>query len=133
MRNPKILSRRCLVTVPVLTVLACAPTDTPSDEPDPASPTAPASYDVLGVVRGLPGTEDQHPAVVIQHAPIPDYVSSEGHVTGMPSMTMPFGVGDVALDGIEVGQWVEFTFEVHRDQAHPYRLTAIAPSSPPSS
>lgn len=134
--------RRPFESLPyALSVLAIASLSTSCRGPetagnvDPPGPTAeaPKVYSAIGVVRGLPEGSDPQPAVIIQHAPIPDYVNAEGFATGMPSMTMPFGAGETDLEPLEVGGWVEFSFEVRRGEVHPYRLLHIIPTQAPSS
>lgn len=91
------------------------------------------SYTVQGVVRQLPDPGDASKQLLIHHAPIPDYVNSEGYETGMPSMTMPFfPAAGVELGEIAAGDWVEFTLAVDWQATPAIQVTAIRRIEPPT-
>lgn len=97
-----------------------------------AEPIGPRSYTVQGVVRQLPDPRDASKQLLIHHAPIPDYVNSDGYEIGMPSMTMPFfPAASVELGEIVVGDWVEFTLRVDWQATPAMELTAIRRIEPP--
>jgi Cu/Ag efflux protein CusF len=68
-------------------------------------------YTVRGQIVALPTADNPASELQIRHEPIPDFRSG-GEVVGMRAMVMPFPVGaGVSLEGIEVGDKVEFAFE----------------------
>jgi Cu/Ag efflux protein CusF len=96
--------------------------ETPLPPPD-------QSYTTRGRVEGLPDAQDAN--IRIMHERIPDFVSREGNVIGMNAMPMPFEPAKgLSLEGIEIGDKVEFTFEV-RWKTRPFsRLVAITELPP---
>lgn len=70
------------------------------------------SWQVKGVIKGLPGRGLAANEILVKHEPIPDYRDESGKVVGMMAMTMPFYVANsVSLDGISVGDSVELVVE----------------------
>lgn len=54
--------------------------------------------------------------ITLRHEAIPTFLSIKGEMVGMQPMQMPFPLGEgVSIEGIEVGDKVEFTFEVDWD------------------
>ena len=80
----------------------------------------PASYTARGQVMGIEGGE-----IRIHHEEIPDFVSRDGKVVGMVSMSMPFAVKGASLEGISKGDKVRFTFEVDWEARPTTSVTAI--------
>jgi Cu/Ag efflux protein CusF len=103
-------------------LLACGPPA--SDE---ASSDAAQTYTARGEIVALPGEAGlQGSQLRIRHEAIPDFVSYEGEIVGMASMTMPFpAADDVDLADLEVGDPIEFTFHVDWDGSPPYQITEI--------
>jgi Cu/Ag efflux protein CusF len=67
------------------------------------------TYEMIGIVKALPGKGRSQNEVLIKHEPVPDYRDSSGKVVGMSAMTMPFYLKEgVSLDGIQVGDRVAF-------------------------
>lgn len=110
--------------------------------PPPPEAAAPASgsksvsarsYTVRGEVVQLPGPGALLPGegsvdggMLIRHEAIPDFEDDQGKVVGMMSMTMPFPVGkDVSLEGLKVGDPIQFTFELDWKAKEPYQITKI--------
>ncbi|MEZ4386653.1 MAG: copper-binding protein [Candidatus Krumholzibacteriia bacterium] len=84
-------------------------------------------YTVRGVIEKLPAVDGPDHAIYIHHAAIPDYRNEAGEVVGMMSMVMPFPVADgVSLDGLAVGDPVEFTFTMQWQPHGHYEIVAIA-------
>lgn len=84
-----------------------------------------ASYTVRGELKSLP-TEGQSAGMSIHHEAIPEFVNLKGERSGMASMSMPFNVADgVKLDGLAVGDKVEFTFDVQWERNPAIQVTAI--------
>jgi len=83
-------------------------------------------YTVRGRIETLPVKDQPASELTILHEPIPTFVNKDGHVVGMDSMAMPFSPAPgVSLDGLAVGDQVEFTFEV-RWKSRPFsRMTSI--------
>jgi Cu/Ag efflux protein CusF len=70
-------------------------------------------YTVRGQVRQLPDPAASANDLSIAHEAIDDWTTRDGTVQGMDPMTMPFEVAEeVSLDGIEVGDVIEFTLHV---------------------
>ncbi len=83
-----------------------------------------STYTTRGEIEGLPG--DEGGTVQIFHEEIPDFVDREGETTGMAAMSMPFGVADdVALDDVDRGDLIEFTFEVDWDESPALTVTSL--------
>jgi len=110
-------ARICLhmrVMAPVLllaaSLSACGDDDGPSSPPD-------GTYQVEGVVETLPREGADRREMSIAHEAIPDFVGRDGDVVGMEAMTMQFVLAsDVDLDDVEVGDRIDFTFEVRWDE-----------------
>jgi len=86
-------------------------------------------YVVRGEVRGLPDPANPATELTIRHESIAHFRGPGGRL-GMNTMTMPFPVAEgVSLEGIGVGDAVEFTFEVdfdtEKDRPSGFRLTEI--------
>lgn len=115
MRAPSVasaLSALCLL------VAACAPS---------AAPPAPAAqYQVRGEILRLP--EPPARDLVIRHEAIPSFRNENGKVVGMEAMTMPFTLApEVAVEGLAVGDRIEFTLEVRWDDPSRFaRVTRVA-------
>jgi hypothetical protein len=95
--------------VGMLVLVSCrreaAPAQAPRPEPD-------AVYTVRGRVMMLPEPGKPMSDLQIHHEAIDTFVNPNGTV-GMPAMIMPFPVSKgVRLDGLAVGDPVEFTFAV---------------------
>ncbi|HVR98620.1 MAG TPA: copper-binding protein [Thermoanaerobaculia bacterium] len=70
-------------------------------------------YTIRGQVIGLPSPSSNPRQLSLDHEAVDNFVNREGKVSGMDSMGMPFPVGKrVSLDGIEVGDIVEFDLRV---------------------
>jgi Cu/Ag efflux protein CusF len=110
-------------------LLSCALLGCDRKPAETALPPPDQTYTTRGRVEGLPSDGDNN--VRIMHERIPDFVSREGKVIGMNAMQMPFAPAEgLALEGIDVGDKVEFTFEV-RWKARPFsRLVRIAELPP---
>lgn len=94
--------------------------------PDAAVPID--TYTVRGQIEELPEPGRPMSALRIHHEAIDNFVNRAGKVVGMSAMTMEFPVAEgVSLDGLAVGQKVEFTFEMVRTPTGSYRITAIRP------
>ncbi len=78
-----------------------------------APPEVTRTYTVRGIVKQIPIEGNRNSELLIKHEAIPTFVSPEGTVVGMSSMTMPFRVKSPSLlTGITVGDEVEFQLEV---------------------
>lgn len=83
----------------------------PADDEGESEAADLPTYTARGEVRGLPDAAGE--PIQIFHEDIPDFVDQEGQEEGMAAMLMPFGVAeDLALEGVDDGDIVEFTFEV---------------------
>lgn len=83
-------------------------------------------YEVRGEVTAVPDPDDPLSNLVIRHEAIDDFESFEGEVVGMSSMSMPFPVaGDVDLEGVEVGDKVDFTLVVDWEGDPAYQVVRM--------
>lgn len=102
----------------------------PSATPTAAAQKPDETYTLRGIVRQLPDPAKAAAQLQIQHEEIPHFVGWDGKVVGMQEMTMPFPLAPgVSLQGIAVGDAVEFTFETFRS-AKRYHLSRIAKLPP---
>lgn len=110
-------------------VIGCSDRSPPPEAAAPGSKSVSArSYMVRGEIVQLPGpgaaSVDQ--GMLIRHEAIPDFEDDQGKVVGMMSMTMPFPVGkDVSLEGLKVGDAIQFTFELDWKAKEPYQIVKI--------
>jgi hypothetical protein len=83
-------------------------------------------YTVLGTISKLPDADGPDKSLYVRHAPIPDYKNADGEVVGMAAMTMPFPVAEgVSLEGVEVGDPVEFTFTMRWKPTGKYEIVEL--------
>jgi Cu/Ag efflux protein CusF len=88
------------------------------DAQAPAAPEVPAIADadvyvIRGLIKMLPDPAKPASSLMIRHQAIDNFVGRDGKVIGMNSMVMPFTVAEgLSLDGLAVGDIVEFTWEV---------------------
>lgn len=97
-------------------------------EPEPEAEAEPPdqTYTLRGEVVGLPQEREEPRQLRVHHEALPEFVGFEGEVVGMASMTMPFPLADpVDLEGIEVGDKVEMTFEVRWEGSPPLRVVEL--------
>ena len=99
--------------------------DSPAVDPEGLAP-ADQTYTVLGVVTEVPDEHGRSDVVAIHHESIPDFVSSDGEVVGMHSMSMPFEVAEgVDLEVLSPEDPVRFTFEVRWNTSPTLLVTDI--------
>jgi len=91
-------------------------------------------YVVKGVVTALPIGADPRATLRIHHEAIPDFKDKDGKVhenpdgtPGMKSMEMPFDTlgPNVHLDGIKVGDKIEFELAIAREPRTSFAITRI--------
>lgn len=82
-------------------------------------------YTVLGTVSKLPEASGDT-NLYLRHAAIPDYKNEAGVAVGMKAMTMPFPLAEgVSIEGLEVGDPVEFTFTMRWTPTGSYEIVEI--------
>lgn len=102
-----------------------------STAPTPASPsttpsTSAKTYTIRGRIEQLPDPAVKGSMLQIHHERIKDWVNSKGDVKGMNSMIMPFPpVQGVSLDGLAIGDLVEFKAEFDYSRLPPQRTLSI--------
>ncbi|MEM1177339.1 MAG: copper-binding protein [Acidobacteriota bacterium] len=94
-------------------------------DPESGAESSATTYETRGIIRqlpsGAPGSE-----LFIHHEPIPEFVSIDGEVVGMESMTMGFPVADAdTLTGFTVGDRVAFTLRVDFDGSPPLAIDGL--------
>jgi len=73
---------------------------------------------VRGVVADLPDPARPVSNFVVHHERIDDFVNGAGEVVGMAEMQMPFPLAEgVSIEGLAIGDKIEFTFEVRWDRS----------------
>jgi hypothetical protein len=71
------------------------------------------TYTVRGQVTQLPDPTNPGTGLYLNHEAVDDFVSRDGEVVGMDPMAMSFPVnGKVSLEGLQVGDVVEFKLHV---------------------
>jgi Cu/Ag efflux protein CusF len=118
---------------------ALAPCGCSKKQAEPADAQAPtAEYTVRGRIEGLPDPARPASALQIHHEPIPEFKSNWANLPdGMNEMSMSFPLAPgVALDGLKIGDAVEFTFSVRYDATsgspagyHVVRIAALPPGT----
>ena len=121
---------RGLAAMLVLLLVGCGERDgtEASDGTDPYDEDASVSmtYYVRGIVIELPSEGRD---LVIRHESIPEFSNIKGEIVGMNSMQMSFPLGaEASLEGIAVGDKVQFTLEVDWDPS--YFIVEISTLSP---
>ena len=113
--------RRAMAIMLMLAATGCA-----EESARPVERVIDATYTVRGVVVELPSDQVRGSELRIQHEAISGLVGPDGDVIGMPAMTMSFKVADgLSLDGLAVGDGVEFDMEVWWKPTTGYQITAI--------
>lgn len=116
----------------VLTGAGCGKKAPPRSEADAPWEVRAAdqTYSVRGRVEGLPGPGQ---ALRIYHEPIPDFVNGRGETVGMKAMVMEFPhlLPGLDIEAIEVGDIIEFDFDVYWTNGTPaWRVTSLYPLDP---
>jgi Cu/Ag efflux protein CusF len=102
------------------------PAPGPVNPPAPGNVQAPRTYTVRGQIAQLPDPAKPSATLQIKHEAIDDFAGRDGSL-GMDSMTMPFPLAPgVSLEGLAVGDIVEFVFELDWSASPTYRVTRIA-------
>ncbi|HEX3131832.1 MAG TPA: copper-binding protein [Thermoanaerobaculia bacterium] len=71
------------------------------------------TYTTRGQVIQLPDPANPGTGLTLNHEAVDQFVDRQGETVGMDPMSMPFPVSkDVSLDGIQVGDVVEFDLHV---------------------
>ena len=93
----------------------------------PPAPAPENVYSVRGRITSLPVLGDATTSLAIRHEAIPGYRDPKGDRVGMESMEMPFTPAKgVSLEGLAVGDPVEFVWEVRWAPPLFSRVTRIA-------
>ncbi len=114
----------CIVTAAgALTALSgCEETSRASSAPTAVTAPADGTYTVRGRIADVIGDD-----VSIQHEEIPGFKNREGETVGMMTMTMAFYRPEsVSMDGISVGDAVEFIFEMRWEGDHRLTLGSLS-------
>jgi Cu/Ag efflux protein CusF len=78
---------------------------------------------VVRQVRELPDGRSQ---LSVHHEEIADFVSINGEVIGMKSMTMPFSVAEsVDLTGVQAGSKISFALSVDWSRTEPALIESL--------
>lgn len=110
---------RCLLFCAAL--LIATGCGSPSAEPKP-----PDVYTIRGEINRLPDPERRPRELWIHHEAVPTFKDSDGEVVGMEAMTMPFPLAEeVGLEGLAVGDRVEFVLEVRWEGSPPILVRKV--------
>lgn len=117
MKPDRVLCRLVALIPALLFVCACSR--------GPSLPPPDQVHVVRGRIVQLPEPGKPAHSLQIHHEPIDHYVAPNGRV-GMGSMTMPFvPAKDLSLDGLALGDIVEFRWEVRKRENGPSLITTI--------
>ena len=84
------------------------------------------SYQIEGVVKGLPKEGGTTREILIKHEEIPDYRDRDGQIVGMHAMTMPFYLdSSISLSGISVGDKVKMTLKQQLEPRFSEQVSSI--------
>ncbi|GMV26455.1 MAG: hypothetical protein AMXMBFR58_24860 [Phycisphaerae bacterium] len=129
--KPSTLVLRALVTAAIAATSLVACTRNTSPSLPPRSSVAVKSYTVKGVIEAMPAADRPGSQFIVRHEEIPDFVRQDGTL-GMKKMAMPFPLGPgVTLDGLSVGDAIEFDFTVDWNATPSWWVTAIRPTTQP--
>ncbi len=109
-----------------LLVTACSEESSPTESVQTEDQAVVHTYTVRGRIVSLP--DPAHPAseLSIHHEAIDDFKNMADESAPMGSMTMPFPPGaGVSLDGLAVGDAVEFVFRVQWKPTYEMGATSI--------
>jgi hypothetical protein len=129
-------ARRGRSVVAALATAAILPFTLPACSRQPQQAAAPESppeqvYTLRGRITSLPVQGQPLTNLSIMHEALPSFVNKDGKVVGMPVMDMPFSPAPgVSLEGLSVGDPVEFTFEMRWHGQPRSQLTRIAKLPP---
>lgn len=113
---------RTLLIALALAASACG--HSRSDSPA-ATVKAGDHYSARGKVTALPTSASRE--IEIHHERLATFKTEDGKLSPMMSMPMPFGVSDaVSVDGLAVGDVVQFSFDVRWTGSPALMLTQIA-------
>lgn len=105
----------------------CSEAEPAPNGPRGRGPVA-ATYTTRGKIEALPSASGD---LSILHEPIPEFKDKDGTVVGMGTMSMPFPLAaGVSLDGLSVGDAVEFDFSVWWRPRVAYEVTRIVKLPP---
>jgi Cu/Ag efflux protein CusF len=84
-----------------------------------------------GKVVRLPAADSKEREILVHHEAVDTFRNSAGAVDPMPEMTMPFPLAPhVAAEGLEIGDEVEFRYEV-RWKSQPHEQVTALKKVPP--
>lgn len=107
----------------LLTAIGLACTGEPQP---PTEAPEPKTYTVRGVVRQVRELPDGRSQLSVHHEEIADFVSINGEVIGMKSMTMPFSVAEsVDLTGVQAGSKISFALSVDWSRTEPALIESL--------
>jgi hypothetical protein len=84
------------------------------------------TYTTRGQVIQLPDPANPGTGLTLNHEAIDQFVDRQGELVGMDPMSMPFPVAkDVSLEGIQVGDVVEFKLHVDWSAGPAAKITGV--------
>lgn len=118
---------RTRLLLPLLIPAAFVGCDRPAPNP---TATVVATHTVRGQIESLPEKDNPASSLTIKHEDIPGWDRGDG-TKGMRSMEMAFPVAQgVSLDGLAIGDKVEFVVEQTPRDPVPYRVVRIGKLPP---
>lgn len=108
-----------------------ATTNAPPASPPAAPSSGTKTYTIRGRIEQLPDPAVKGSMLQIHHERIEGWVNSKGETKGMNSMIMPFPPAQgVSLDGLAIGDLVEFKAEFDYSRLPPQRTVSITKLPP---
>jgi Cu/Ag efflux protein CusF len=84
------------------------------------------TYTTRGQVIQLPDPANPGTGLTLNHEAVDRFMDRQGEIVGMDPMSMPFPVsGDVSLEGLQVGDVVEFKLHVDWSKEPAAEITEI--------
>lgn len=117
---------KILLLVGVVVSCACLPGCSREDGGAAAAAEVVHTYTVRGRIVSLPSAQDPASELRIHHEAIDTFKSASGEAAPMKAMTMSFPPAKgVSLDGLAVGDAVEFVFRMQWEPSASMGVTAI--------
>jgi len=107
-------------------IWACSREDSPEPQHQPPAQAIVHTYSLRGRIVSLPDPSNPASELRIHHEAIDDFKNAQGQPAPMKAMTMSFPPAPgVSLDGLAVGDIVQFVFRVQWEPTYEMGTTSI--------